>query len=195
MITLQFREGDNITKFETTLKNEMQKQIDFFDKELKKVRTGRASTSLVEDITVECYGNKMKMRDVATITTPDAQTIVVQPWDASNLAAIEKAIDDAQLGLTPQNDGAMLKLRVPPMTAEQRDNLVKNVQKKLEECKVAIRNVRKDFNNWVRDLEKGKAVSEDTSKRLQNSLQKITDQLTESADAMSTKKEKELKTL
>jgi ribosome recycling factor len=195
MITLQFREGENTTKFETTLKGEMQKQLDHFDRELKKIRTGRASTTLVEDIPVECYGNKMKLRDVATITTADAQTIVIQPWDQGNIPAIESAIDDAHLGLTAQNDGAVIKLRVPPMTAEQRENLVKNVHKKLEECKVAVRNVRKDFNNWIRDLEKNKAISEDTSKRLQNILQKITDQSTETADAYSSKKEKEIRTI
>ena len=195
MITLQFREGDNISKFETTLKVEMQKQLEFFDKELKKIRTGRASTSLIEDIIVVCYGNTMKLRDIATITTADAQTIVIQPWDQGNLSNIETALEDAQLGLTAQNDGITIKLRVPPMSGEQREVLVKNVLKKLEECKVAIRNVRKDFNNWIRDLEKNKAVSEDTSKRLQNSLQKITDQNTETADTVGVKKEKEIRTL
>lgn len=195
MITLQFREGDNQTKFETALKAEMQNQLDHFDRELKKIRAGRASTSLVEDLPVECYGNKMKLRDVSTITTSDAQTIVIQPWDQGNIAAITKALEDAELGLTAQNDGVVIKLRVPPMTTEQRENLVKNVLKKLEECKIAIRNVRKDFNNWIRDLEKAKTISEDTSKRLQNSLQKITDQLTEAADTQSAKKEKEIRTL
>lgn len=195
MINLQFNEGDNITKFETPLKNEMQKQLDFFDKELKKIRTGRAHTSLVEDLTVSCYGNMMKLRDTATITVPDAQTISIQPWDQGNSSAIESALQEASLGLSIQNDGAVLRLRIPPMTAEQRDTMVKTVYKKLEDCKVALRNVRKDFNNWIRDQEKDKNVSEDTSKRLQNTLQKNTDHYTEQADTMGAKKEKEIKTI
>lgn len=195
MITLQFREGDATTKFETTLKNEMQKQIEFFDKELKKLRTGRAHTSLVEDLVVQCYGSPMKLRDVASITAADATSLVIQPWDQGNVAGIESSLQEAALGLSIQNDGALLRLRMPPMTSEQRENLVKTMHKKLEECKVAVRNVRKDYNNWIRDLEKGKAVSEDTSKRLQTMLQKITDQYTEQADGMSGKKEKEIRTV
>lgn len=195
MITLQFREGESTNKFETALKNEMQKHLDFFDKELKKLRTGRAHTSLVEEVIVQAYGNPMKLRDMASITVPDAQSLVVQPWDQGNIAAIEGALQEASLGLSIQNDGSMLRLRLPPMTSDQRENLVKTVLKKLEESKVALRNVRKDYNNWIRDLEKGKAVSEDTSKRLQTMLQKITDQFTEQADNVSSKKEKEIRTV
>ena len=195
MITLQFREGDSTQKFESTIKTEMQKYLDFFDKELKKLRTGRAHTSLVEDVMIQCYGNPMKLRDVASISSSDAQTLVVQPWDQGNIASIENALQEASLGLSIQNDGALLRLRMPPMTSEQRETIIKTMHKKLEECKVALRNVRKDFNNWIRDLEKGKTVSEDTSKRLQTLLQKITDQLTEQADGMSSKKEKEIRTV
>lgn len=195
MITLQFREGDAPTKFEAVLKQEMQKHIDFFDKELKKVRTGRAHASLVEDISIESYGTFMRLRDIATIATPDAQSLTVQPWDQSILNTIENALTEANLGVSIQNDGGMLRLRLPPMTAEQRENLVKTVHKKLEECKIALRNVRKDFNNWIRDLEKAKTVSEDTAKRLQNSLQKITDQYIEQSDALSAKKEKEIRSI
>lgn len=195
MITLQFREGDSLGKFETAVKNDMQKHIEFLDKELKKVRTGRAHSSLVEDISIESYGTFMRLRDMATITTPDAQTIVIQPWDQSSLNTIENTLNEANLGVSLQNDGSLLRLRVPPMTADQRENLVKTVHKKVEECKVALRNVRKDFNNWVRDIEKAKTVSEDTSKRLQNALQKLTDQLTEQADAVSAKKEKEIRSV
>lgn len=195
MITLQFREGDATTKFETTLKNEMQKQIEFFDKELKKLRTGRAHTSLVEDLIVQCYGNPMRLRDVASITAADSQSLVIQPWDQGNIASIESALQEASLGVSIQNDGTLLRLRMPPMTSEQRETLVKTMLKKLEDCKVAIRNVRKDYNNWIRDLEKGKTVSEDTAKRLQTLLQKITDQFTEQADSISSKKEKEIRTV
>lgn len=195
MITLQFKEGDSTSKFESVLKAEMQKQLDFFDKELKKVRTGRAHTSLIEDITVECYGTPMKLRDTASITAPDAQSLQVQPWDQGNLSDIESALIEASLGLSIQNDGASIRLRMPPMSAEQRENLVKTVSKKLEECKVAVRNVRKEFNNWIRDLEKGKSVSEDTSKRLGGLLEKITTTFIEQADGISSKKEKEIRTV
>lgn len=195
MITLQFREGEALSKFEIAVKNEMQKQIEFLEKELKKVRTGRAHSSLIEDISIEMYGSFMRLRDMATINVPDAQSLVVQPWDQGSLNTIENALSDANLGVSIQNDGALLRLRIPPMTSEQRENLVKLVHKKLEDCKIAIRNVRKDFNNWIRDLEKTKAISEDTSKRLQNSLQKLTDQLIEHSDSLVVKKEKEIRSV
>ena len=195
MITLQFREGENINKFETAVKNDMLKHIEFLDKELKKVRTGRAHSSLIEDLSIESYGSFLRLRDMATITTPDAQSLVVQAWDQGSLNTIENALNDANLGVSIQNDGSVLRLRVPPMTTDQRETLVKTVYKKLEDCKVAIRNVRKDFNNWIRDLEKAKAVSEDTSKRLQAILQKLTDQLIEQADSVSAKKEKEIRSV
>ena len=195
MITLQFKEGDNTSKLDAVLKAEMQKQLDFFDKELKKIRTGRAHTSLIEDITVQCYGAPMRLRDTATITAPDASSLLVQPWDVTNLNDIESSLIEASLGLSIQNDGASIRLRMPPMTAEQRETLAKTVVKKLEECKVAIHNVRKDFNNWIRDLEKAKNVSEDTSKRLGTVLEKTTTQFIEQADSISDKKEKEIRTV
>ena len=195
MINLQFKEGDSTSKLEALLKAEMQKQLDFFDKELKKIRTGRAHTSLIEDITVECYGAPMRLRDTATITAPDATSLLVQPWDVTNLNDIESSLIEASLGLSIQNDGASIRLRMPPMTAEQRELLVKTVGKKLEECKVAVRNVRKEFNNWIRDLEKAKSVSEDTAKRLGTLLEKTTTSFTEQADNLSTKKEKEIRTV
>lgn len=195
MITLQFKEGDSTSKLEAVLKAEMQKQLDFFDKELKKIRTGRAHTSLIEDITVQCYGAPMRLRDTATITAPDASSLLVQPWDVTNLNDIESSLIEASLGLSIQNDGACIRLRMPPMTTEQRETLAKTVGKKLEECKVAVRNVRKDFNNWIRDLEKAKNVSEDTSKRLGTLLEKTTTSFIEQADNLGSKKEKEIRTV
>lgn len=195
MVNLKFVEGDPVSKFEQAVQFGMQSHIDYFVNEIKKIRTGRAHTSLVEDLPVECYGNTMKLRDVATITAPDAQLIVIQPWDKGNLAHIEKAIAQSDLGITPQNDGSVLRIKIAPMSAEQRDRLIKNLGKKLEECKVAVRNVRKEFNNFVRDLQKNRDISEDTEKRLQASLQKVTDQFVEQADKQSAKKEAEIKSV
>lgn len=195
MALLQFSEGDSITKLEIAVKSNMQKHIEHFEGELKKIRTGRAHTSLVEDLLVECYGSTMKLRDVATITAPEAQLIVIQPWDRNNINDIERSIAQSDLGLNPQNDGSLIRLKISPMSADQRTQLTKTLGKKLEECKVAIRNVRKDFNNAIRDLEKSKNIAEDTAKRLQTVLQKVTDEFTEKADALSAKKENDIKTL
>lgn len=195
MIQLKFHEGDPVSKFEEAVAFEMQKHLDYFVNELKKMRTGRAHTSLVEDMPIECYGNTMRLRDVATITAPDAQMIVIQPWDQSNLADIERSIALSELNLSPQNDGNIIRIKIAPMSTDQRDRLIKGLGKKLEESKIAIRNVRKEFNNFIRDLEKTKSISEDTEKRLQASLQKVTDQLVELADKQSDKKEKEIKSV
>lgn len=195
MVVLQFGPNDNPAKFEQAVRASMLKHIEFFDKELSKLRTGRATTGLVEDIQVTCYGNSMRIRDIASITTPEAQLIVIQPWDASNIGEIEKAVGQSELHVTPQNDGTLIRVPLPPMSASRREELAKTIGKRLEECKVAIRNERKEFNNLIRDLQKNKTISEDIEKRLQTLLQKVTDDLTAKADEMGTKKEKEIKSL
>lgn len=186
---------DSPQKVEQTIKTEMLKHLDYFEKELQKVRTGRAHPSLVEDLSVRCYDSTMRIRDIATITAPEAQLIVIQPWDSNNIDSIEKAITQSELNIAPTNDGAMIRLQLPPLSASRREELAKNIAKRLEECKVAIRNVRKDINNAIRDLEKNKSVSEDSAKRLQTILQKVTDEMTGKADTLFEKKEKEIKTL
>lgn len=195
MVVLQFGPNDNPAKFEQAARTSMLKHIEYFEKELSKLRTGRATPALVEDIQVICYGNAMRIRDIASITTPEAQLIVIQPWDANNIEAIEKAVGQSELRVTPQNDGSLIRVPLPPMSASRREELAKTVSKKLEECKVAIRNERKEFNNLIRDLQKSKSISEDIEKRLQTLLQKVTDDLTEKADQIGTKKEKEIKSL
>lgn len=186
---------DSPQKVEQTIKAEMLKHLDYFEKELQKVRTGRAHSSLVEDLPVRCYDSTMRIRDIATVTAPEAQLIVIQPWDSNNIDSIEKAITQSELNIAPTNDGAMIRLQLPPLSAARREELAKNIAKRLEECKVAIRNVRKDINNAIRDLEKSKSISEDIAKRLQTVLQKVTDEMTGKADALFEKKEKEIKTL
>jgi ribosome recycling factor len=187
-----FQEGDS-KSFETLVKSHMEKPLKHFEKELAAIRTGRASTSLVEGLRVECYGQFMPLKDLATIAAPDARLITIQPWDKSAIADIEKAITQSDLGLTPANDGAIIRLQLPQMSSSRRDELVKLLGKKTEECKVNVRNVRKDFHNAVRDAEKKKTVSEDFAKRLSDLLQKITDQNIEKVDQIESKKENELK--
>lgn len=195
MAVLSFGPNDNPAKFEQAVRTTMAKHIEYFEKELSKLRTGRATPTLVEDIHAQCYGNTMRIKDIATITTPEAQLIVIQPWDASNIEAIEKAIGQSELRVTPQNDGTIIRVPLPPMSSSRREELAKTVGKRLEEAKVAIRNERKEFNNLIRDLQKNKTISEDIEKRLQTLLQKVTDDLTAKADDIAAKKEKEIKSL
>ncbi len=181
--------------FENALKPEMEKAIEHFKKEILKLRTGRANPAMVENIKIIAYGDsEMPIKEVGAISTPDSRLIVIQPWDKSLIPNIEKGITDAGMGFTPANDGEIIRIQLPFMTASQRDELVKVLGKKLEECKVAIRNIRKDFQNAVRDAEKAHSLSIDFSKRLLAILQDFTDKYIETADQISTKKEQEIKT-
>lgn len=194
MKPLIFSEGET-KSFEQAAHEEMEAPIKHFDKELAALRTGRASAALLDPIKVECYGQMMLLRDIATIATPDARLITIQPWDKSNISAIEKAILESDLGVTPANDGAIVRLQFPMISTERREELAKTLGKRTEECRVGIRNVRKEFHNQLRDAEKKKLISEDFAKRLADLLQKITDKFIERAEALSVKKEKELKTI
>ncbi len=180
--------------FETAMHDEMSLAIKHLERELVKIRTGRAHTSLVEDILVTCYGGSpMPLKQVASLAAPDVRLITIQPWDKGVLGDIERAINSSQVGIKPLNDGDMIKLVLPEMSTSRRDELVKVLGKKVEECKVAIRNVRKEFNNFIRDAKKDKKISENFFNRLSDILQKITDTYTESADKLGTKKEQEIK--
>jgi ribosome recycling factor len=195
MITFDFNEGASTKPFEKAIETEMEKPLRHFEKEVAKVRTGRASTTLIEDVRVSCYGTVMPLKDVAALSAPDLQLLVIQPWDKSIMGDIEKAITVSDLGLTPLNDGTVIRLQLPRMSGSRRDEFVKALHKKLEECKVGLRTVRKEFHTLIRDAEKGKKFSEDYGKRLQDILQKITDKYTEAADKISNKKEDELRSL
>lgn len=186
----------NITNkdFEAAVKPEMEKPIEHLKKELLKVRTGRAHSSMVENIKVVCYGtSEMAIKEIAAISTPDARLIVIQPWDKTIIGNIEKAIQNSELGVTPVNDSEIIRIQLPFMSAAQREELVKVLGKKLEDCRIAIRNVRKDFQNAVRDAEKDKVISIDFSKVLLAILQDCTDKYIASAEQVSTKKEQEIK--
>ena len=176
--------GVNADKSVASLKNE-----------LAKVRTGRASTALVEPVMVDYYGTPTALTQVANVTTPDARTIQIAPWENSMLAAIEKAIHGANIGLTPQSDGKVVRISVPAMTEERRKEMVKLVKKTGEDAKVGVRGVRRDSNEEVKKAEKAKTITEDESKKFQEQIQKKTDDKVAEIDKLITAKEKEIMTI
>jgi len=179
--------------FETAIKPEMEKAIEHFNKELAKIRTGRAHSSMVEDLPVECYGSVMRVKELAMVSAPEAALIVLQPWDKSVIKELEKAISSSDLGVTPLNDGNIIRIQLPQISVGRREELCKLLGKKLEECRTAIRNVRKEFQNSVRTAEKSKIVSEDLAKKLLATLQTSTDNYITKAEEHSAKKESEIK--
>ena len=192
METIIFAEGDS-KSFENTVKIAMKKPIKHYERELSSIRTGRASTAIVEDLQVECYGQFMKLRELSTLSAPDARLITIQPWDKSNIGNIEKAILASDIGITPINDGTMIRLQLPQMSAARREEIGKILGKKTEECRIGIRNVRKEFHNQLRDTEKKHGISEDFAKRLSDLLQKITDDFIKKVDEMHEKKANEIR--
>ena len=170
----------------------MQKSVQVFEHEIESIRTGRASTSLLARVTVEYYGARTPLNQLATIAAPDARLLTIQPWDRQLLPAIEKEIQKSDLGLTPSNDGTLVRLPIPPLTEERRRDLTKRVRRMLEEKHVAVRNVRRDCLEHLRKMEKEKAISEDELKRAQERLQKLTDEYIDQANKMAARKEAEL---
>lgn len=173
-------------------KKNMEKSIDFFKGQLAKVRTGRASSSLIDGVKIDYYGTLTPVSQAATISTPDARTIMIQPFDRTMIAEIEKAIRQADLGFNPQNDGAVIRIPVPPLTEERRKEFVKLCKKYGEEAKISVRNQRRDSLDGLRTLEKNKEISEDDLKRGEDEVQKITDNYVKKIDELTDKKEKEL---
>lgn len=173
----------------------MDKSIQSLKGELAKVRTGRASTALVEPVHVDYYGSSVPLNQVANVTTPDARTIQISPWEGGMIGAIEKAIMAANIGLTPQNDGKVIRIPLPAMTEERRKEMVKLVKKMGEETKVAVRNHRRDANDEVKKQEKAKALSEDDAKKALELVQKKTDEKSAEVDKVVIGKEKEIMTI
>lgn len=170
----------------------MKSSIDHLLHELGKLRTGQASVALLDDLMVDYYGNPTPLKQVATLGSPDSHTLTVQPWEASILKDIEKAIQASDLGLTPNNDGKAIRLLIPPLTNERRQQLVKLVKKQAEECKVSIRNVRRDTNEKLKQSEKKHDISEDESRKGQGETQKITDKFVAEIDKINQIKEKDI---
>lgn len=173
----------------------MQKAVQATQRSFNSVRTGRASTSLLDRIQVEYYGVPTGLKSLATISTPDASTITIQPFDRTSLSSIEKAIAMSDLGLTPSNDGVVIRLNIPPLTADRRKDLVKTVGKLAEEGRVSIRNIRRDGIEEVRKAEKNSEISQDESKDQQDSIQKLTDKYIKQVEELLAEKEKEITTL
>ena len=187
---------NDIKSFQTPMETEMQKVIKHFEGELAKIRTGRAHTSLVDDISVISYtGAPMKLKQVAVISAPESRLITIQPWDPGMIEPIEKAISNSDVGLTPVNDGKLIRLALPEMSTARRDDLVKLLHKKNNEGKERVRDVRKDFNNSLRDHKKDKKISENFFSRLEDVLQKVHDKAIEQLDQLTQKKEKDIKTV
>jgi ribosome recycling factor len=172
----------------------MEKAIDHCEGELQKIRAGKANPSMLDDVMVEYYGTPTLLSQVSSVNTPDARTIVVQPWEKSLLGAIEKAIMEANLGVNPQNDGTIIRINVPPLTEERRRDLVKKAKAEAETGKIAIRNIRKDANEKIRKL-KSEGVSEDEMKTGEGEVQKLTDSFIIKVDQLSEVKEKDIMTV
>ncbi len=170
----------------------MNKALASLEKDFSKLRTGRASTSLVEDIRVDYYGTPTAINQLASVSVPDSRSITIQPWDRGAFSLVEKAILKSDLGLTPINDGKIIRINIPPLTEERRKDLVKVARKNTEEAKVAVRNIRRDANDALKKLEKDKVHSEDEIKKAQESIQKLTDSYVAKADQKCQAKEKEI---
>lgn len=172
--------------------NKMKKAIETSKEELALIRTGRASTALVERIKIEYYGAATPLREIANITVPEADLIVIQPWDKSYVNDIEKAIWKSDIGLTPNNDGTIIRLSIPPLSEERRKEMVKLVKKEVESGKVAIRNIRREINDGIKKLEKDGDISEDQSKEFLKKIQDLTDSYVNDLDDISKTKEAEI---
>ena len=170
----------------------MEKAVSNLDKEFAKLRTGRASTSLVDSIKVDYYGTPTPISQLASVSVPDSRTITIQPWDKGGFAAVDKAILKSDLGLTPVNDGKIIRISIPALTEERRKDLVKVSRKYTEDGKVAVRNVRRDANDQLKKLEKDKTISEDELKKASEDVQKLTDKYVAEADKKCQAKEKEI---
>ena len=172
----------------------MQRSVDHLESELVKVRAGRANVNMLEGIKVNYYGAPTPIHQVANISTPDARSITIQPWEKNIIGEIEKAILAANIGLTPQNNGEMVRLNLPPMTEERRRELVKNVKHLGENAKVTIRNARKEANDHIKKLQK-EGLSEDIAKDAEDEVQKMTDSYSAEVDKHLDRKEKEIMTV
>jgi ribosome recycling factor len=174
------------------LKSRMDKAVQDFQANLASTRTGRASIQMLDQVKVDYYGTPTPLNQVGQLTTPDANMIVIQPWDPSIISEIEKALRTSDLGFNPQNDGKIVRIPVPPMTEERRRDVVKHLNKVLEEHRTAVRNIRRDGNDMIKKASKEKKISEDEEKRALEEMQKLTDDEIRRMEEMSKKKEAEV---
>lgn len=174
------------------MKNHMDKTLNVLKNEFQKIRTGRASTSILDSVKVDYYGNLSSISQVATLAVPEPRTITISPWEAKSIPAIEKAILNSNIGLTPSNDGRTIRLNLPPLTEERRKEIVRDLKKKAEDDKVALRNIRRDAIDKLKKLEKEKAITEDELKKLEKEVQDTTKAFEAKIDETVVHKEKEV---
>lgn len=174
------------------MKSHMEKTLGVLKSEFQKIRTGRASTSILDSVKVDYYGNLSSISQVATLAVPEPRTITITPWESKIIPAIEKAILNSNIGLTPSNDGKAIRLNLPPLTEERRKEIVKDLKKKAEEDKVALRNIRRDAMDRLKKLEKDKSITEDELKKSEKEVQEITKSFEAKVDEAVTHKEKEV---
>lgn len=177
------------------VEDHMKKAIEATQRSFNTIRTGRANSSLLDKLTVEYYGTETPLKQLANISTPDSSTIQIQPYDRGSLAKIEKVISMSDLGLTPNNDGSVIRLNIPPLTSDRRKDLVKLAARYAEEGKVSIRNIRRDGIDGVKKQEKAKEISEDEAKDLQDKIQKLTDKYIAETEKVLADKEKDIMTV
>jgi ribosome recycling factor len=173
-------------------KTKMSQSVEVLKKDYSTMRTSRATPSLLSRITVNQYGQEMPLQHVASVSAPDPKSLVIQPWDKTILSEIEKAIQKSDLGLNPMNDGNLIRLPIPPLTEERRNDLVKSAKKKAEEYRVAIRNIRRDANDSLKAMEKKSEITEDDCKKGLDQVQKLTDEFVEQINNILAAKEKEI---
>ena len=174
------------------IEEKMEKRINGYAGELKTIRAGRANASVLDKVAIDYYGTMTPVQQVGSISSPEPRLLVIQPWDASVLKEIEKAINTAEIGINPSNDGKVIRLVFPPLTEERRKELVKEISKRSEEAKVAIRNVRRDAMDDVKKMKKNSEITEDEMKDGEKKLQDITDSYIKQTDEMEKKKEQEI---
>jgi ribosome recycling factor len=170
----------------------MDRAVDAFKRDLSNLRTGRATPALVEDVTVEYYGVPTPLKQLASISAPDARAIMVQPWDKQALRDIERGLMKSEMGFNPSNDGSVITVPIPPLTQERRQEIVRFLKRKIEEGKVSVRNIRRDGVDSLRKLERDKSISQDQNRRSQEQIQKTTDSHTETIDEIGAAKEAEI---
>ena len=173
-------------------KQRMRGALEVLEDDLMAIRTGRASPALIERLQVEYYGSSLSLIQLATISVPESRQLLIRPFDSSSLRAIERAIQASDLGLTPNSDGKVIRLNLPPLTEERRRDLVRMVNSRLEDCRVAIRNIRRDSLKDMREFEKEKMISEDELKRGESDLQDLTDEMVAQVDIIGERKETEI---
>ena len=181
-----------VEKIYNEIKNHMQKTIDHYQKEVSKIRTGRASTSMLDSVQVDYYGTAQPLKNVSHVSAPEAQLIVITPFDPSSLEMIESSILAADLGMNPNNDGNVIRLNVPTLTEERRQELIKFLHKTIEEGRISIRNIRRDGNDQIKKLQNDESLSEDNVKIELNNIQDLTNDFIDKMNNLQSDKEKEI---